>query len=147
MSDPFWDDRTRPPRPAGEPGWAHQRGKVRRFCERHAGIASTTGPIAAGAPAAGLFLVLTAGADAGSAADGVHASDDIDFLEMTPLLEHLDELQDAVELTTHELSRYPDVTAVLAGIYARREVCEPPRRCCRTSTCSTTCPHRGRREP
>jgi hypothetical protein len=58
------------------------------------------GLLAAGALAAGLFLVLHRKPAPTPDAPPMAAmpSDDIDFLEMTPLLEHLDELQDAVEL-------------------------------------------------
>ena len=103
MSDPFWDDLNKalPRARRGEPGWAHQRGKVLSLLR--AGTRASrplTGLIAAGALAAGLFLVLHKKPAPTPEAPPMASmpSDDIDFLEMTPLLEHLDELQDAVEL-------------------------------------------------
>lgn len=105
MSDPFWDDLNKalPRSRRGEPGWAHQRGKVLSLLRgggrpprRLAGL------ITAGTLAAGLFLMLHKKPEPAPMPEAPPMasmpSDDIDFLEMTPLLEHLDELQDAAEL-------------------------------------------------
>lgn len=103
MSDPFWDDLNKalPRARRGEPGWAHQRGKVLSLLRTGTRASRPlTGLLAAGTLAAGLFLVLhkkpAPTPDAAPMAS--MPSDDLDFLEMTPLLEHLDELEDAVEL-------------------------------------------------
>ncbi len=103
MSDPFWDDLNKalPRARRGEPGWAHQRGKVMSLLRGGARESRRlTGLLAAGALAAGLFLVLHKKPAPAPELPPMASmpSDDLDFLEMTPLLEHLDELQDAVDL-------------------------------------------------
>lgn len=101
MSDPFWDDvnKALPRARHGEPGWAHQRAKVMSLLRT--GTRSSrplTGLITAGALAGGLFLVFHKKSVPETPPMASMPSDDIDFLEMTPLLEHLDELEDAAEL-------------------------------------------------
>ncbi len=103
MSDPFWDDLNKalPRARRGEPGWAHQRGKVLSLL-RGGGAAPrrVAGLLAAGTLAAGLILVLRnkPATPPETPPTASMPADDLDFLEMTPLLEHLDELEDAVEL-------------------------------------------------
>ncbi len=103
MKDPFWDELNEalPKARRGEPGWAHQRARVlaalrggSRTPRRLAGL------VAAGALAAGLVFILQIkrAPVPEPPPSASMPSDDLDFLEAAPLLEHLDELQDAPEL-------------------------------------------------
>lgn len=103
MSDPFWDDLNKalPRARRGEAGWAHQRGKVLSL--RRGGARAPrrlAGLVAAGAAAAALALVFQLKPTAPPVAppSASMPADDLDFLETAPLLEHLDELEDAAEL-------------------------------------------------
>lgn len=103
MSDPFWDDLNEalPRVRRGEPGWAHQRGKVLSLLRGGARAPRRlAGLLAAGALAAALVLVFRNKPEAPPETQPTASmpAEDVDFLEMTPLLEHLDELEDAVEL-------------------------------------------------
>ena len=102
MNDPFWNelDKALPRARRGEAGWAHQRAKVLSLLR--AGSAAPrrfAGVLAAGLAAAGLvFVFRSKPAAPPDTASAVMPSEDIDFLESAPLLEHLDELMDAPEL-------------------------------------------------
>jgi hypothetical protein len=103
MSDPFWDDLNKalPRARRGEPGWALRRGQVLSLLHEAARAPRhLAGLLAAGALAAVLVLALhrkPARAPEAPPSASMPA-DDLDFLEATPLLEHLDEIQDAAEL-------------------------------------------------
>ena len=103
MSDPFWDglNKALPRVRRGEPGWAHQRGKVLSLLRGGARAPRRlAGLLAAGTLAAALVLVFRSRPAPPPEAPPTASmpADDLEFLEMTPLLEHLDELEDAVEL-------------------------------------------------
>lgn len=102
MNDPFWDelDKALPRVKRGEPGWAHQRGKVLSLA-RGEGRAPrrAAGLLAAGLAGAALVLVFRSRPAAPpEARSTAMPSEDLDFLEAAPLLEHLDDLLDAPEL-------------------------------------------------
>lgn len=102
MSDPFWDELNKalPRTRRGEPGWAHQRAQVRSLLHGGTRARAIGSLLAAGMAAAALVLAFrdkpALSPEALSAAS--MPADDLDFLETASLLEHLDELQDAVEL-------------------------------------------------
>lgn len=103
MSDPYWEDldRALPRVRRGEPGWAHQREQV--LARLHADARAPrrlAGLLAAGAVAAALAFVLRTkpAVPLPAPPSASMPSDDLDFLETTPLLEHLDEIMDAPEL-------------------------------------------------
>ena len=101
MSDPFWDDLNKalPRARRGEPGWAHQRARVMSML--HGGARAPkrlAALLAAGTVAVALAFVLRGKPAPEAPPTASMPGDDLDFLETTPLLEHLDELQDAVEL-------------------------------------------------
>ena len=102
MSDPFWDELNKalPRARRGEPGWARARAGVRSLLHEGRAPRRLASLVAAGALAAALVLVFR-GKPARPPEAPPSASmpaDDLDFLEATPLLERLDELQDAPEL-------------------------------------------------
>ena len=102
MSDPFWDDldKTLPQVHRGEPGWAHQRGKVMSLLRAGGNARQRVAAlVAAGAFAAALAVVLRERpVQISTPPIASMPTDDLEFLETAPLLENLDELQDATEL-------------------------------------------------
>ncbi|MEK7390182.1 MAG: hypothetical protein AAB036_10850 [Elusimicrobiota bacterium] len=101
MSDPFWDDldKALPRARRGEPGWEHQRGKVLALLRGQARAPRRlAGLLAAGTVTVALAFVLRDKPAPDAPPTAAMPSDELDFLEETPLLEHLDQLQDAPEL-------------------------------------------------
>ena len=99
MNDPFWDELNKalPRTRRGEPGWAHQRAKVMSLLRTgSAAPRRVAGMLAAGLAAAALVFVFRSKPIILPEAPSASVpTEDLDFLEHAPLLEHLDELMDA----------------------------------------------------
>ena len=100
MSEPFWDELGKAlPRPRrGEAGWGHRRAAILSAAK---GVASPRPRMAAGLAAGALmaaltFAVLRRPVTAPAPAPG--GQEELEMMEAVPMLDHLDELLDAVEL-------------------------------------------------
>jgi hypothetical protein len=101
VSDPFWDELNRalPRARRGEAGWSHLRAQVLALARGDRAPRRAAGVLAAGLAAAALVLVFRhIPPPAPEAPAAFMPSENLDFLESAPLLEHLDELEDATEL-------------------------------------------------